>query len=131
MTETKTEGGTGPKRPSPLLTIDSKLSLSLLSLSEAEEIFNVVEENRTYLRKTLPWLDEVNCLSEKISYISHCISDYETNKGIMYSIILNGKIIGTVGLNWIDHENKSCGVGYWVSEAVSYTHLTLPTTPYV
>ena len=116
MAETKTEGGTGPKRPSPLLTIDSKLSLSLLSLSEAEEIFNVVEENRTYLRRTLPWLDEVNSLSEKISYISHCISDYEANKGIMYSIILDGEIIGTIGLNWIDHENKSCGVGYWVSE---------------
>ena len=87
MTETKTEGGTGPKRPSPLLTIDSKLSLSLLSLSEAEEIFNVVEENRTYLRRTLPWLDEVNSLSEKISYISHCISDYEAIKGIMYSFL--------------------------------------------
>ena len=26
------------------------------------------------------------------------------------------KSVGTVGLNWLDFENKSCGVGYWISE---------------
>ena len=64
-------------RPSPLLVVDDQLSLSILSLSDAREIFKLVDENRIYLRKTLPWLDEVNSLDEQISYISHCISDYE------------------------------------------------------
>ena len=103
-------------RPSPLLVVDDQLSLSILSLSDAREIFKLVDENRIYLRKTLPWLDEVNSLDEQISYISHCISDYELYKGIMYSISSDGDIIGTIGLNSIDYENRSCGVGYWVSE---------------
>ena len=103
-------------RPRPLLVVDDQLSLSILSLSDAREIFKLVDENRIYLRKTLPWLDEVNSLDEQISYISHCISDYELYKGIMYSISSDGDIIGTIGLNSIDYENRSCGVGYWVSE---------------
>ena len=103
-------------RPSPLLVVDDQLSLSILSLSDAREIFKLVDENRIYLRKTLPGLDEVNSLDEQISYISHCISDYELYKGIMYSVSSDGDIIGTIGLNSIDYENRSCGVGYWVSE---------------
>ena len=97
------------------LKVDNQLCLSIISLSDAREIFKVVDENRIYLRKTLPWLDEVNSLDEQISYISHCISDYEPHKGVMYSILSDGDIIGTMGLNSIDYENRSC-VGYWVSE---------------
>lgn len=116
MAEGKNDGGGGLTGLSPLLIVDGQVRLSMLSLSDAREIFRVVEENRVYLRKTLPWLDEVNSLDEQISYIYHCISDYELNKGIMYSIISDGDIIGTMGLNSIDYGNRSCGVGYWVSE---------------
>ena len=116
MAEGENDTGGVPIRPSPLLVVDDHLSLSILSLSDAREIFKLVDENRIYLRKTLPWLDEVNSLDEQISYISHCISDYELYKGIMYSVSSDGDIIGTIGLNSIDYENRSCGVGYWVSE---------------
>ncbi len=116
MAEGKNDQGNALTRPSSLLVVDSQLSLSILSLSDAMEIFKLVEENRIYLRKTLPWLDEVNNIDEQISYISNCISDYELYKGIMYSIIFEGVIIGTIGLNSIDYENKGCAVGYWVSE---------------
>ena len=58
--ENDVEGGL--TRPSSLLTVDNQLSLSIISLSDAREIFKVVDENRIYLRKTLPWLDEVNSL---------------------------------------------------------------------
>ena len=30
-----------------------------------------------------------------------------------------------------DMEHDACGVGFIAAVAVSYTHLTLPTTPYV
>ena len=116
MDEGENDVGDGLTIPSSLLTVDNQLSLSIISLSDAREIFKVVDENRIYLRKTLPWLDEVNSLDEQISYISHCISDYELHKGIMYSILFDGDIIGTMGLNSIDYENRSCAVGYWVSE---------------
>ena len=116
MDEGENDVGDGLTRPSSLLTVDNQLSLSIISLSDAREIFKVVDENRIYLRKTLPWLDEVNSLDEQISYISHCISDYELHKGIMYSILFDGDIIGTMGLNSIDYENRSCAVGYGVSE---------------
>ena len=119
MAEGENDTGGDLTRPSPLLLVDSQLTISILSLSDAKEIFKLVDENRIYLRKTLPWLDEVNSLDDQISYISHCISEYELNKGIMYSILSDRDIIGIIGLNSIDYDNRSCGVGYWVSEEFS------------
>jgi len=103
-------------RPMESLIVDTGLYLDILKISDAEELFALVEENRLYLRKTLPWLDEVRSLDEQISYISHCQTDYENGKGVMYAIRNGGRIVGTVGLNWLDFENKGCGVGYWISE---------------
>ena len=80
MAEGENDTGGDLTRPSPSLVVDNQLSLSILSLSDAKEVFKLVDENRIYLRKTLPWLDEVNSLDEQISYISHCISDYELYK---------------------------------------------------
>ena len=111
MAEGENDTGGDLTRPSPLLVVDSQLTISILSLSDAKEIFKLVDENRIYLRKTLPWLDEVNSLDDQISYISHCISEYELNKGIMYSILSDRDIIGIIGLNSIDYDNRSCGVG--------------------
>ena len=96
-------------RPEPSLLIDSELSLSLLKIADSQELFSLVEDNRQYLRKTLPWLDEVRSLDEQISYIAHCDSDYELGKGVLYAIRKSGRIVGTVGLNWIDFENR-CSV---------------------
>ncbi len=107
----------GPqKRPALSLCVDTDLSLSLLGTSDAKELFGVIEGNRQYLRNSLPWLDEVRTLEEQISYIDHCHADYELGKGVMYTIRRSGRIVGTIGLNWIDYENRSCGVGYWISE---------------
>ena len=56
----------------------------------------------------------MNSLDEQISYISHCIADYELYKGIMYSVSSDGDIIGTIGLNSIDYENRlvAWDIGY-------------------
>ena len=71
MAEGEKDVGGDLTRPSSLLKVDNQLCLSIISLSDAREIFKVVDENRIYLRKTLPWLDEVSSLDEQISYISH------------------------------------------------------------
>jgi ribosomal-protein-serine acetyltransferase len=103
-------------KPVESMIVDTDLCLDILKISDAEELFALVEKNREYLRKTLPWLDEVRSLDEQISYIVHCDSDYELGKGVMYAIRNGGRIVGTIGLNWLDFENRSCGVGYWISE---------------
>ena len=103
-------------RPDNSLQVDSDLGFSLLGIDDAEELFSVVESNRAYLREWLPWLDQTNNVDDEISFISMSLDEYEKREGVVYAIRLGGRIIGTIGLNWIDWGNRGCGVGYWLSE---------------
>ena len=58
--------------------------------------------------------------------------------GLLHTFGVNGKISGSVGAVGemqevlpLLHSPRGCGFHYRYSAPVSYTHLTLPTTPYV
>jgi len=104
-------------RPAIRMDVEKGLEISLIGMDDAPELFSVVDSNRMYLREWLPWLDETNSIEDEISFISMSLEEYEKREGVVYAIRLDGKLVGTIGLNWIDWENKGCGVGYWLSES--------------
>ena len=103
-------------RPVRQLHVEIGLDLRLVGEADAEELFSVVDSNREYLREWLPWLDATNRIEDETAFISNCLEEYEKREGVFYTIRLNGNIIGTISLNWIDWGNKGAGVGYWLSE---------------
>ncbi len=106
----------GDFRPASQLHVQEGLDLHLVGKADAAELFSVVDSNRDYLRQWLPWLDATNSINDETAFISNSLEEYEKRKGVFYTIQLNGNIIGTISLNWIDWENKGAGVGYWLSE---------------
>ena len=104
-------------RPARQLHVEIGLDLRLVGEADAEELFSVVDSNREYLREWLPWLDATNRIEDETAFISNCLEEYEKREGVFYTIRLNGNIIGTISLNWIDWGNRAAGVGYWLSEA--------------
>ena len=106
----------GDFRPARKLHVESGLDLQLVGEDDAAELFAVVDSNREYLREWLPWLDGTKSIEDENSFISMSLEEYEKREGIIYAIRLDGNIIGTISLNWIDWVNKGCGVGYWLAE---------------
>jgi ribosomal-protein-serine acetyltransferase len=102
--------------PYQLLMVETGLELLQINLKNKKELFSLIDTNRNYLRKWLPWLDDIRSIKDLEKQISTSIEDYLNGQGISYSIKLNDKIIGNISLNWIDYDNRSCGVGYWISE---------------
>lgn len=96
--------------------IESEIELYVTELDDAEELFSIIDNNRKYLRKWLPWLDEVKSVEDEKSFILHSHERLLRGDGVSYSIKFNNSIIGIIELNWIDRQNRRCGVGYWLSE---------------
>ena len=96
------------------LLFEDGLELNEPNEEDAEELFSLVEENREYLREWLPWLDDVSSVEDEKSLIRMEAQKKGSSK--IYLIRISGRIVGVLGLNWVDWDNRSFGLGYWLSE---------------
>ncbi len=98
------------------LQVEDGLDLRQVTMDDAVELFAAVDANREYLREWLPWLDGTNNVDDETSFIASTLEEYGRGDGVLYGIRLEGNLIGTISLNWIDWGNRGCGVGYWLAE---------------
>ena len=106
-----------PPLPASSLMVEDGLELLAPIEGDARELFVTVDENRKYLREWLPWLDDVNSVDDELAMIRRIRDDKNFNW--IYLIRNYGELVGVVSLNWVDWDNRSFGLGYWVSESSS------------
>ena len=98
------------------LQVEDGLELRQIVLDDAAELFVTVDANRSYLREWLAWLDGTKNLEDETAFIASTLEDYVRGEGVLYGIRLDGDLVGTISLNWIDWGNRGCGVGNWLAE---------------
>ena len=98
------------------LKVDEESDLELLKESHADELFDLIEENREYLKEWLPWLDNNRYLQNTIDFIRITQIQYERNETVQFTILHKGKIAGIVGFHRIDWINRATAIGYWIGE---------------
>ena len=106
-----------PLLPASSLMVEDGIELLVPVEGDAGELFSTVDENREYLREWLRWLDDVNSVDDELAMIRR-IRDVK-NFNWVYLIRSYGQFVGVVSLNWVDWDNRSFGLGYWVSESSS------------
>lgn len=99
------------------ITVSETCALMPLELRDADELFDVTNRNRTYLRQWLPWLDNVTRPEDSRAFIRAARAQASQNNGTQLALRLNGRIAGIVGHHQIDWRNRLTSVGYWVSDA--------------
>lgn len=96
--------------------IDNDLSLKLMELDDAEQLFNLTDASRTYLREWLPWVDGTTTVDDSRGFIEHTIQGFEEKRSMSLAVRYNGKMVGTAGFNNLDWSNKVAYIGYWLGE---------------
>ncbi|MGE8206873.1 GNAT family N-acetyltransferase [Heyndrickxia sp. NPDC080065] len=96
--------------------IDEELALKLIELRDANRVFELTNQSRSYLREWLPWLDSTIKLEDTQNFISGCLNGYAANRSMTTVILYNGEIVGTAGFNQINWSNKTAQIGYWLGE---------------
>lgn len=96
--------------------VKDQIEIVLLQQQHKGELFHLVDTNREHLRKWLLWVDKRKSAEDFEPIIPIWINNYANNNGFDAGIRFNGKLVGMIGLHFIDWKNKSTSIGYFLSE---------------
>ncbi len=95
--------------------VDSEIQLVFLHESLAEDIFKLVDSDRTYLSKWLPWVNSTKSSDDTKHFIKDSISKYANGTMMTCVIEYQQNIVGLIGYNLIDQSLQKVEIGYWLS----------------
>ena len=96
--------------------VDDEIKLRLLESRHADALFALVDANRRHLRHWLPWLDANIAVSDTLHFIQAIQKQFADNSGFVAGIWYCGELVGVIGHNRIDWENRISWPGYWLAE---------------
>jgi ribosomal-protein-serine acetyltransferase len=97
------------------IVVDQELQLRLLAIEHATALFALTERNRAYLREWLPWLDSVRVVSDTEGFIGKTVQLHQETKAFVAGIWHHNRLVGVIGHNRIDWDNRVTYVGYWLA----------------
>jgi ribosomal-protein-serine acetyltransferase len=89
--------------------------LRLLVRSDAEELHRLIEANRPYLSRWLPWAAG-QTIEHTVDFIGRSREQLTANDGFQAALIVDEELVGVVGYHGVDWNNRRTAIGYWLSE---------------
>jgi ribosomal-protein-serine acetyltransferase len=99
-----------------ILKIDDSLRLELTVPKHAEGLFDAVDKSREHLSAFLPWVGNMNSVSDFKDYIKICEQLYKERKEVSFVIIFDKDVVGRIGLHDMNLKNKNASIGYWLTK---------------
>ena len=98
------------------LKIDENISLRQIELTDATDIFNIINSQREYLGKWLPFVEYTQKVKDSEKFIQSVMNAPEEQFEYIFTIRYQGKFAGITGFRDSDKLNKKTEIGYWLSE---------------
>ena len=97
-----------------IIKVRKNLELRTLVPGNADEVFEVTDRNREYIREWLPWVDDVKSPYNSRETIVKWQKELRDKSEYIFGIFLGGNYIGNIGLH-VNINNNSAMIGYWLS----------------
>lgn len=98
------------------LQVNDDIFLRMLSARDAQALFQITDQSRNYLKKWLPWLDDINTTEDSLIFIKSTFYSYNNRTGITAGIFYLEELAGVIGYNSLDFKNNIGSIGYWLAE---------------
>lgn len=95
--------------------VDENLELRIPQERHAEEAFEVVRENLPHLKPWLPWATDDYSLESAREFFKKNLQQFANNEALALSIVFEEKIVGGIGFNQFDWQNRQTEIGYWLA----------------
>jgi ribosomal-protein-serine acetyltransferase len=96
------------------LRIDEHLTLRPFEARDKEALFELIDANRSHLQRWFPWVDETKSPSDLDVFIARGRKQLADEDGFQAGIWQKGRLIGSVGLHYLDWRVRSTEIGYWL-----------------
>ncbi|WP_419241766.1 GNAT family N-acetyltransferase [Cardinium endosymbiont of Nabis limbatus] len=101
-----------------LVALSKDLRIKQLDQSDAEALFLLTEQNRSYLKRWLPWFNTCMNLNDTLNFIANANDEADKNSRLVFGIFFKEKISGMISFNTIDVSSGQAEIGYWIGEAL-------------
>ena len=98
------------------LQVNNNIKMRTLTTEDAELIFAVVDANREYLGKWLPWVDKSKTSIDTRNTILSWENEYQAGTDVIFGIFYDARYVGNIGLQRMKNKNNSGMIGYWLAE---------------
>ncbi|MGQ1786995.1 MULTISPECIES: GNAT family N-acetyltransferase [unclassified Saccharicrinis] len=97
------------------ILINGNISLRPVLISDAQNIFDIVDAQRAYLGEWLPFVRFTVNTEDTLSFVRKVIKAAENEEEYVYVIEFKGKLAGLINLRIMSHVNRIADIGYWLS----------------
>lgn len=107
-----------------------KVILKKRDLSQAGELFKLIENSREHLRPWMPWEEKTRTVNDVTSYLNSTLEMWDQGKMFDFTLYCKstGEMAGSAGLHSLNWETKTCEVGYWIAKKFEGQGLILEAT---
>ncbi|EJY55698.1 GCN5-like N-acetyltransferase [Alicyclobacillus hesperidum URH17-3-68] len=96
--------------------VNEDTQLRLLEVRDADQLFALLDQSRSYLREWLPFVDGTRTVQDIECFIQSGLQKYASNNGVELGIWYRGELAGVLGLHYINWSHRLTSVGYWIGE---------------
>ncbi len=89
--------------------------LRLLEESDADELYALIDTNRAYLSRWMPWAGGQD-LEDTLRFIRRAHQQLLDNDGLQAALLCEDAVIGVVGYHSVNWAHRSTSIGYWLAE---------------
>jgi len=98
------------------IIIDRDIELKPLEIFDAQDIFNIIDNERDYLGEWLPFVQTTKEPADTLKYVTAVVNAPEECFEWIFAIRKMNRFIGLIGFKDTDRQNKRTEIGYWLSE---------------
>ena len=94
---------------------DGELTARPLVASDAAALFRLIDAERERLGRWLPWVEETRTEADSARFIADATEERQRRRSLVLGIFVDGALVGTVGLHYIEWFERSAELGYWIA----------------
>jgi ribosomal-protein-serine acetyltransferase len=93
-----------------------RIALSPVDAPDANELWQVVDGSRAWLKPWLPWVPFQKSAESSLRFAEASAADWDSGRALRFAIRARpgGQLLGVVGLEACVEMHRACDLGYWL-----------------